>query len=124
MNFVPIFRWRETRFSRIFPAMFSVRRRLLAVAPLVIAFAGAALAESPTKSPQASPAFKSPRAEPLEAQRGPEPRALAFGQPFDDREVSLYLESEGRKLFANNRCGKLTFDRHSCSLTLPDAREE
>jgi serine protease Do len=104
--------------------MLSVCHRLLAAAPLLLALTVAAPAESPTKSPQASPAFKSPRAEPLEVPHPLEPRGLVVGQPFDDREVSLFLEAEGRKLFAANRCGKLSFDRHACSLVLAEPREE
>ena len=98
--------------------------RLILYAAIAFAFGAAAQAESPTKSPQASPAFKTPRPEPQDAPRGPEPRPPLQGQPFDDREVSLFLETEGRKLFANGRCGKLSFDRHLCSLVLPEVREE
>ena len=36
-------------------------------------------------------------------------RAPVAGQPFDDREIELYLEAEGRKLLAANRVKKLTW---------------
>jgi S1-C subfamily serine protease len=101
-----------------------VRARLCVVAAAALALGGATSAESPTKAPQASPAFKTPRPEPQDAPRGPEPRPLLQGQPFDDREVSLFLEAEGRKLFVNGRCGKLAFDRHSCALTLAEPHDE
>src|SRR5260221_388886 len=104
--------------------MLFARARILALAAGVFALSGIALAESPTKSGQSSPAFKAPRPEPLEAPRGPEPRAPRLGMPFDDRDVSLFLENEGRKLFAGGRCGKLAFERHSCGLQLPDVANE
>jgi serine protease Do len=100
------------------------RVRLITVLIVALALGSTARAESPTKSPQASPAFKTPRPEPQDAPRGPEPRPPQQGQPFDDREVSLFLENEGRKLFLNGRCGKLLFDHRACGLSLPDVREE
>ena len=100
------------------------RARIVAAAAFALGLGGLGLAESPTKSPQSSPAFKMPRPEPQEAPRGPEPRAPHAGQPFDDREVSLFLEIEGRKLFLNGRCGKLAFEQRACGLPLPEVREE
>jgi S1-C subfamily serine protease len=117
------FHWRSGRFARTFSAMVFVRFRSVVFA-VAFGFGTAAFAESPTKSPQASPAFKTPRPEPQEAPRGPEPRPPLQGQPFDDREVSLFLEIEGRKLFTNGRCGKLVFDHRACGLSLADVRDE
>lgn len=51
-------------------------------------------------------------------------RAPVAGQPFDDREIELYLEAEGRKLLAANRVKKLTFDRASCPLRLAEPAGE
>lgn len=101
-----------------------LRVRPLFIAAAALALGSAGWAESPTKSPQASPAFKTPRPEPQDAPRGPEPRPPLQGQPFDDREVSLFLETEGRKLFVSGRCGKLAFDHRACGLPLPEVREE
>jgi len=97
---------------------------LTAFALCVGAFDPAALAESPAKGTSASPSFKLSRPEPLEAPRGPDLRGLQLGQPFDDREVALRLETEGRKLFTSGRCGKLTFERRACDLKLPEASQE
>ena len=119
-----MFRWRNAGFSRTFPAMVFVRFRIALLAAAGLSLCGAAIAESPTKSPQASPAFKTPRPEPPEAPRGPEPRPPQQGQPFDDRDIALFLETEGRKLFASGRCGKLSFDHHACGLDLPRAGDE
>ncbi len=100
------------------------RIRIVTLALAALWLGNLGFAESPTKSPQSSPAFKTPRPEPQEAPRGPEPRGPHQGQPFDDREVSLFLEIEGRKLFVSGRCGKLTFEQRACGLPLSDAREE
>ena len=51
-------------------------------------------------------------------------RAPVAGQPFDDREVALYFEGEGRKLLAENRVRKLTFERATHALQLPDPAAE
>lgn len=100
----------------------SVRARLhlLFVAGLV--FASVLDAQTPTKGTQ--PSFKLPRPEPPEAPRVPEPRPPALGQPFDDREISLYLEFEGRKLFTGGRCGKLAFEARNCGLQLPPVENQ
>ncbi|MGB8170294.1 MAG: serine protease [Chthoniobacteraceae bacterium] len=100
------------------------RVRLIVVAATALVLGSAAWAESPTKSPQASPAFKTPRPEPQDAPRGPEPRPPMQGQAFDDREVSLFLEIEGRKLFLSGRCGKLNFEHRVCGLPLAEVRDE
>ena len=47
-------------------------------------------------------------------------RAPVAGQPFDDREIALYLEAEGRKLLAAERVKKLAFERPTCPLRLAD----
>ncbi len=52
------------------------------------------------------------------------PRAPVAGQPFDDREVDLYIEAEGRKLLAAGRIKKLTLDRRTCALRLPEPAAE
>lgn len=52
-------------------------------------------------------------------------RAPVAGEPFDDREIELYIEAEGRKLLAAERIKKLTFDRRIATLPLtPPAREK
>jgi S1-C subfamily serine protease len=43
-------------------------------------------------------------------------RAPVAGKPFDDREIEIYIESEGRKLLTADRIKKLTFDRRTCAL--------
>jgi S1-C subfamily serine protease len=50
-----------------------------------------------------------------------QPRAPVVGQPFDDREVELYIEAEARKLWAAGRVQTLQFGRRSCPLDLPVA---
>ena len=100
------------------------RAHFVIAAAIALALGSGGRAESPTKAPQASPAFKTPRPEPQDAPRGPEPRPPSLGQPFDDREVSLFLETEGRKLFNGGRCGKLAFDHRACGLPLPEVRDE
>ena len=47
-------------------------------------------------------------------------RAPVVGEAFDDREVELYIEAEGRKLLAGERIKKLSFDRRSCALRLAE----
>ena len=47
------------------------------------------------------------------------PRAPQTGQPFDDREIELYIESEAHKLWAAGRIQALQFTRRNCSLDLP-----
>jgi serine protease Do len=44
-----------------------------------------------------------------------QPRAPQAGQPFDDREIELYLESEARKLWAAGRVQTLRFEQHTCA---------
>ncbi|MCE9612317.1 MAG: serine protease [Chthoniobacter sp.] len=52
-------------------------------------------------------------------------RAPVAREPFDDREIELYIEAEGRKLLAAERIKKLTFDRRLTSLQLtPPAAEK
>lgn len=82
-------------------------------------FAATALAESPTKPPQAAPAFKAVRPEPVEIERDSKPRAPVLGQPFDDRDVSLFLQAQGRELFAAGRLPRLTFERRASFIPLP-----
>ena len=47
-------------------------------------------------------------------------RAPVVGEAFDDREVELYIEAEGRKLLAGERIKKLSFERRSCALRLAE----
>jgi S1-C subfamily serine protease len=103
--------------------MFSARLRHAALALGWCVLAGSALAESPSKAGPPSPAFKTTRPEPLDPPRLAEPHALHSGQPFDDRDVSLFLENEGRKLFLAGRCGRLVFGQRFCSMKLPEAPE-
>ena len=51
-------------------------------------------------------------------------RAPVVGEAFDDREVELYIEAEGRKLLAGERVKKLSFERRSCALRLAEPVEE
>ncbi len=45
-------------------------------------------------------------------------RAPRLGVAFDDREIALYLEQQGRQLFESFPLPKLAFDRRACSLTI------
>lgn len=98
-------------------------RSLLLPLLAAVALPAAGHAESPNKPPAAAPAFKAMRSEPPTAARGPEPRRPIFGQPFDDRDLALFLEQEGRKLFDAGRCPKLSFERRGClvPLVVPEA---
>ena len=51
-------------------------------------------------------------------------RAPVVGEAFDDREVELYIEAEGRKLLAAERIKKLSFERRSCLLRLAEPSGE
>jgi S1-C subfamily serine protease len=104
--------------------MFSVRVHTTVLAGVFFAFGGAGFAESPTKATQPMPAFKLSRPEPPDTARGPQPRPPVLGQPFDDRDIALYLENQGRRLFLNGKCGKLTFERRSCALPLSEVGTE
>ncbi len=46
------------------------------------------------------------------------PRAPLIGQPFDDREIELYIESEARKLWAAGLIKALHFDHKTCAMQL------
>jgi serine protease Do len=88
----------------------------MAVAAAFGAFPLAATAQSAGKTP-------APAAEKSKARRGPallQSKAPVTGQPFDDREVLMYIEEQGRKLLKENRIKKLTFERHSCALKLQE----
>jgi len=52
------------------------------------------------------------------------PRTPVAGEPFDDREIELYIETEGRKLLAADRIKKLTLERHTCALRLAEPSTE
>jgi len=47
-------------------------------------------------------------------------RAPVAGQPFDDREMELYFQTESQKLFAAKKVNPLRFDRHVCGLRIPE----
>jgi S1-C subfamily serine protease len=49
-----------------------------------------------------------------------QPRPPVAGQPFDDREMELYFETEGQKLYAAKRVNPLQFERRICSLHLTE----
>ncbi len=51
-------------------------------------------------------------------------RAPIAGEAFDDREIVIYLEAEGRKLLAAERLKKLTFERRTCPLQLAEPAGE
>lgn len=80
--------------------------------------AGSPAADTPGSAPGAHKPRPVARKVPLAA------RAPVAGQPFDDREIELYLEAEGRKLLAASRVKKLTFDRASCPLRLAGPAQE
>ena len=100
------------------PAMKTVSCSILCALVTVLAWG----AELPaTKGTAPAPAERT-------AAQGKEPalvaRAPVAGQPFDDREVDLYIESEGRKLLAAGRIKKLTLDRRTCALRLAEPAVE
>ena len=51
-------------------------------------------------------------------------RAPVVGESFDDREVELYIEAEGRKLLGAERIKKLSLDRRTCALRLAEPTVE
>lgn len=53
-----------------------------------------------------------------------QPRSPAVGQPFDDREIELYIELESRKLWTTGHVQPLKFDKRSCALDLPGCATE
>ena len=61
-----------------------------------------------TKTPPKNP----PKTPPLVA------HPPVAGQPFDDRELEMYLEIEARKLLTADRIHPLTFTRPSCAIAL------
>ena len=75
-----------------------------------------------------APATKGTAPAPSEKTKGKPPalvaRAPVVGEAFDDREVELYLEAEGRKLLAAERIKKLSFDKKSCALQLAEPAAE
>lgn len=89
--------------------------------------AGLALFPSEGRS-QASSRVLAPPQEAAAAQKAkpkhtPSPvhaRSPVPGQPFDDREVELYIKEQGQKLLEANRIKKLTLERHTCALQLTD----
>ena len=88
---------------------------------LLAALAWSADVPSATKGTAPAPAEKAKA-------QGKEPalvaRAPVVGEPFDDREVELYIEAEGRKLLAAERIKKLTLDRRSCAMQLAEPAAE
>jgi S1-C subfamily serine protease len=53
-----------------------------------------------------------------------QPRAPVLGQPFDDREIELYLDGEARKLWATGRVPALRFERRMCVLDVVEPGRE
>jgi len=53
-----------------------------------------------------------------------QPRPPVAGQPFDDREMELYFETESQKLFKANRVSPLHFDRHVCGVHLAEPAKD
>lgn len=53
-----------------------------------------------------------------------QPRAPVAGQPFDDREIELYIESEARKLWKAGVIKTLKFERKSCAIDLEAPKAE
>ena len=88
-----------------------------ALFPVLLA-AGAWAAETPGSSKGADKARPNAKKIQLIA------RAPVAGQPFDDREIELYLEAEGRKLLAAERVKKLTFEQRTCPLRLAEPAGE
>ena len=64
------------------------------------------------------------KVKPKEKQPALVARAPVVGEPFDDREVELYIEAEGRKLLGGERIKRLTFERRSCALRLAEPAAE
>jgi serine protease Do len=92
---------------------------VMAVAAVFGALPMAAKAQSVSKTP----APGSAAAERAKARHAPallQARSPVTGQPFDDREVELYIEDQGRKLLKANRIKKLSFERHSCALQIQE----
>ena len=89
----------------------------------LLVFPGACPAQ--TASPSSATTTLTP-----EKSRGREPgpllraRSPVAGQPFDDREIELYLEAEARKLWAAGRIPALKFERRNCILELPAPSSE
>jgi S1-C subfamily serine protease len=45
-----------------------------------------------------------------------QPRAPVAGEPFDDREIELYIEAEARKLWTAGRIQPLRFEHRTCEV--------
>ncbi len=88
--------------------------------PLHILALGSVLAWPSGVWAQAAAANGAPSSLTVEKSRGREttsilqPRAPVAGQPFDDREIELYLEAEGQKLWTAGRIQPLQFTRRTC----------
>jgi S1-C subfamily serine protease len=98
-----------------------------AVAPIFLTFAIAlvftpagAVAQSSAKGTAPTPPTQAAEKSRQRGKPALIPRAPVAGQPFDDREIELYIEAEGRKLLAADRIKKLTFDRRTCALKIDE----
>jgi serine protease Do len=93
---------------------------VMAVASAFGALPMAAAAQSVSKTPAQGAATAADKGKARRAPYSPQPKAPIAGQPFDDREVLLYIKAEGRKLLAANRIKKLSFERHTCALQIQE----
>ena len=93
---------------------------VMAVAAALSALSVAAVAQSPAKTPSPRSTAVAEKGKPHRPPALLQPRAPVAGQPFDDREVELYIEDEGRKLLKANRIKKLNIERHTCALQIQD----
>ncbi len=78
-------------------------------------------AESPSKAevPSAAAVVPMEKAKARTGEHQLQPRAPVVGQPFDDREIELYLDVEARKLAAAKLVHPLRFESRVCSVRLP-----
>jgi S1-C subfamily serine protease len=80
----------------------------------------AATAQSASKTPAQGPVAVAEKGKSRRVPALLQARAPVAGQPFDDREVELYIEAQGRKLLTADRIKKLSFERHSCALQIQE----
>ena len=81
-------------------------------------------AEAPSSASKSTPATPSNKGKSRPPVPLLQPRAPVSGQPFDDREIELYLETEGRKLFAASRIPALRFEHHTCAFQVVEPAAE
>ena len=93
---------------------------LTVVFAALTAFSSIGLSETPSKAATPSPKISPEREKQRKMLTLLQPRAPVAGQPFDDREVILYIEKQGRRLLDGNRIKKLTLERRSCSMQIQE----